>query len=71
MAFELCGAHGTFQGAMNMTLAPLLRRCVLVFFDDILVYNSSFEEHLIHLKQVMELLAKDQWVVKLSKCPFA
>lgn len=35
MAFGLSGAHGTFQGAMNSTLAPLLRKCVIVFFDDI------------------------------------
>lgn len=71
MAFGLCGAPGTFQGAMNTTLAPLLRKCVLVFFDDILIYSPTFEMHLEHLKQVLELLAKDQWVVKLSKCRFA
>lgn len=56
MAFGLCGAPGTFQGAMNTTLAPLLRKCVLVFFDDILTYNNSFEDHLIHIRQVLELL---------------
>lgn len=56
---------------MNTTLSPLLRRCVVVFFDDILVYSSSYEEHLQHLQQVLQLLAKDQWVVKLKKCHFA
>jgi len=71
VAFGLCGAPGTFQGAMNSTLAPLLRKCVLVFFDDILVYSSSFEEHLSHLRQVLQLLAQDKWQVKLSKCSFA
>lgn len=71
MAFGLCGAPGTFQGAMNTTLAPLLRKCVLLFFDDILIYSSTFEEHLLHLSQVLELLAKDNWIVKLSKCSFA
>jgi hypothetical protein len=76
--FEFCvvpfgatGAPTTFQGAMNSTLAPLLRRCALVFFDDILIYSSTYEEHLQHLKQVLTLLAKDQWVVKLKKCRFA
>jgi hypothetical protein len=54
MAFGLTGAPGTFQGAMNTTLAPLLRKCVLVFFNDILVYSSSFEEHLVHMCQVLE-----------------
>ena len=70
MAFGLCGAPGTFQGAMNTTLAPLLRKCVLVFFDDILVYSETLEDHWEHLKLVFQLLAKDQWAVKLSKCSF-
>lgn len=56
---------------MNVTLSPLLRKCVIVFFDDILVYSSSYIEHLEDLKQVLMLLAKDQWVVKLKKCQFA
>jgi hypothetical protein len=56
---------------MNSTLAPVLRRCALVFFDDILIYSSSYEEHLQHLHEVLSLLAKDQWVVKLKKCHFA
>lgn len=71
MAFGLTGAPGTFQKAMNHTLAPLLRKCALVFFDDILVYSASLEDHIHHLQRVLELLARDQWQVKLSKCSFA
>ena len=59
MAFSLTGAPGTFQGAMNSTLAPGLRCFVLVFFDDILVYTQSYEEHLHHLDMVFQWLAKD------------
>lgn len=44
---------------------------MLVFFDDILIYSKSYEEHLVHLKLVFELLMKDQWFIKLSKCSFA
>lgn len=69
--FGLSRAPGTFQGAMNMTLSLLLRKCVIVFFDDILVYSSSYTEHLEHLKQVLTLLEQDHWVVKLKKCQFA
>lgn len=70
MAFGLSGAPGTFLKAMNTTLAPLLRWCALVFFDDILVYSITFEEHLTHLRAVFELLHRDQWLVKPSKCTF-
>jgi len=70
LAFGLSGAPATFQGAMNYTLSPLLRKCVLVFFDDILVYSPTWEDHLSNLRQVLELLSRDQWNVKFSKCTF-
>ena len=71
MPFGLSGAPATFQKAMNTTLAPLLRKCVLVFFDDIHIYSKTYEEHLEHVKMVLQLLAKDHWQVKFSKCTFA
>lgn len=52
MAFGLTGAVGTFQGAMNSTLAPGLRHFVIIFFDDILIYSRTFEDHLEHLAPV-------------------
>lgn len=60
MAFGLTGAPSTFQGAMNTTLASLLRKCVIVFFDDILVYSTSFDDHVHRLRQVLQLLAWDK-----------
>jgi transposase InsO family protein len=56
---------------MNSTLKPLLRKCVLVFFDDILVYSDTWDNHLIHVEWVLQLLTQDQWQVKLTKCSFA
>jgi hypothetical protein len=44
---------------------------VLVFFNDILVYSGTLEDHVLHLKQVLQLLAQDKWQVKYSKCSFA
>jgi hypothetical protein len=71
MSFGLTGAPHTFQRAMNATLSSLLRKIVLVFFDDILVYSSTYEQHLEHLEQVFQILDREQWRVKLSKCTFA
>lgn len=50
MSFGLTGAPATFQGVMNKTLASVLRKCALVFFDDILVYSPDLQSHLTHLK---------------------
>lgn len=71
MAFGLTGAPATFQAVMNETLAPVLRKCAIVFFDDILVYSQSYEAHIQHLAQVLQLLQDSHWKVKGSKCAFA
>jgi hypothetical protein len=71
MAFGLTGAPGTFQSAMNETLAPVLRKCAIVFFDDILIYSRTLDDHVQHLRLVLQILQNDQWQVKLSKCAFA
>jgi len=68
MPFGLTGAPGTFQEAMNSTLAPFLRKFVLVFFDNILIYSPSYEQHLLHLRQVFQLLSAREWKLKMSKC---
>lgn len=71
VAFGLTGAPGTFQGAMNSTLAGGLRKFVIVFFDDILIYSCSLSDHVSHLRQVLQWLQADSWKLKTSKCTFA
>jgi hypothetical protein len=71
MAFGLTGAPATFQHAMNASLAPVLRKFALVFFDDILIYSPTLSEHLVHLDTVLGILQRDSWQVKRSKCAFA
>ena len=68
MPFGLTNAPATFQSLMNDIFRPLLRRYVLVFFDDILVYSRTEMEHLRHLEDVLNLLKQNQLKVKKSKC---
>lgn len=55
---------------MNDIFKEDLRKHVLVFFDDILVYSKSLEEHLIHLEGVFKRLKENQLYAKMSKCSF-
>jgi hypothetical protein len=71
MPFGLCNTPATFQCVMNAVLEPCLRKSVLVFMDDILVYSRSEDEHVAHLTQVLTLLRQQQLFVKRSKCSFA
>jgi hypothetical protein len=68
--FGLTNAPASFQSLMNDIFRPHLRRFILVFFYDILVYSRSWEDHLLHVKQVLGILADHQLFVKLSKCQF-
>jgi uncharacterized protein YerC len=71
MPFGLTNAPATFQQLMNSVLAPVLRKFVLVFFDDILIYNKSLTKHISHLTQVFQLLKNNNLFAKISKCTFA
>ncbi|MCH86637.1 hypothetical protein A2U01_0007496, partial [Trifolium medium] len=55
---------------MNKVLQTALRKFVLVFFDDILVYSASWACHLQHLEWVLQVLAQNELFAKLSKCSF-
>ena len=70
MPFGLTNSPATFQALMNEVLGPFLRRFVLVFFDDILIYSTSWADHLKHVKAVFQLLRQHKLSVKRSKCFF-
>jgi hypothetical protein len=68
MPFGLMNAPSTFQALMNEVLRPFLRRFVLVFFDDILIYSWTYAEHLQHVRVVFNALRAHGLVLKRSKC---
>ncbi|KAJ9520881.1 hypothetical protein QJQ45_014069 [Haematococcus lacustris] len=71
LCFGLCNAPATFQKTMNRIFEPMIKAgSVLVYLDDILVMSNTPEEHVQHLRQVLELMRAHKLFAKLSKCEF-
>jgi hypothetical protein len=70
MPFGLTNAPATFQSSMNHIFRDQLRKSVLVFFDNILVYNKTRQEHMRHLDQVLSIMEAQSLYAKESKCEF-
>ncbi|KAJ4807408.1 polyprotein [Rhynchospora pubera] len=68
MPFGLTNAPTTFQALMNTIFKPFLRKFIIVFFDDILVYSQSLEDHIHHLSTTLQVLLDNKLYAKLSKC---
>ena len=71
MPFGLCNAPSSFQATMNRLFQPYLRKYIVIFFDDILIYSQSVREHVLHLETAFRVLMEGKFTLKLSKCSFA
>lgn len=70
MPFGLTNDPSTFQSRMNEIFNPYLRRFVLVFFNDILVYSKNLQERVTHLEPEMHVLKDQVLFAKYNKCSF-
>ena len=71
MPFGLCGAPATFQRLMDRVLQGLNHFCA-AYLDDIVIYSSTWEEHLSHVEAVLSLhrLEEAGLTAKPNKCQF-
>ena len=70
MPFGLTNAPAVFMDLMNRVCKPYLDKFVIVFLDDILIYSKTKTDHEQHLRQILDLLRKEQLYAKFSKCEF-
>ncbi|GBG61714.1 hypothetical protein CBR_g23229 [Chara braunii] len=70
MPFDLTNAPTAFQAAMANEFSAMLDRFVLVYLDDILVYSRTLEDHLGHLRRVLETLRRAKYKANRDKSEF-
>ena len=70
MPFGLCNAPTTFMHEMNDVLRTFIDDFFIFYLDDILIFSKSLDEHVMHVRKVLDVLRKEQLFLKMSKCEF-
>lgn len=70
MPFGLNNAPSTFMRLMNEVLKKFLGKFVILYLDDILIFSKTNQEHLEHIRQVLQRLKEEKLLINLKKCSF-
>jgi len=68
MPFGLCNASAMFQRLMNKILRSYIGKFVKVYLDDVIIHSRSKEEHIKHVRAVLQKIREANLKLKLSKC---
>ena len=66
LGMGLANAPATFQAVMNKIFTPYLRKFVVIYLDDILVYGRNPQKHVQNLETVLKILREEEFYAKLS-----
>jgi hypothetical protein len=68
--FGLTNAPATFQSCMNHIFNKQLTKFLLVFFDDLLIHSRTWEHHLRHVDEILNIMEEQSLHAKEAKCEF-
>ena len=68
MPFRLCNAPATFQRLMNKILRPYVGKFVEVYLDDVIIHSRTKEEHIKHVRAVLQKIREANLKLKPTKC---
>uniref|UniRef100_A0A8C1NZE8 Gypsy retrotransposon integrase-like protein 1 n=1 Tax=Cyprinus carpio TaxID=7962 RepID=A0A8C1NZE8_CYPCA len=70
MPFGLTNSPAVFQALVNDVLRDMVDLFIYVYLDDILIFSSSLQEHVQHVRRVLLRLLENGLFVKAEKCVF-
>jgi hypothetical protein len=62
-----CNAPATYQTLMNYLFGDYIGRFMDVYLDDIIIYSNSLEEHIVHVKKVIDVLQQEKLYLSAHK----
>lgn len=65
-----CNAPATYQALMNHLFSPYIGRFLDIYLDDIIIYSDTLEDHIQHVKLVLDILAREKLYLSEKKLQF-